>query len=403
MIKQPFLDIINLVKIERGCFMNKIYNTQEDFARGFVDFLKKAIPNIRKTQLNIIPYIIWGMIKSESAVASDIAGVLKDNFSLVQPSSIIKRIRRFFNNSLFQPDVFWEHIIRFVIDKYKPKHNKIHIIIDHMFSHDNYTVLMFSLRIGKQGIPLWFKSFKGKPTEAFLEDNIIDGISKVSSLFDKKYQLIFLADRWFNSQTLMQYIDSLGHIYCFRLKKNIKIFIYDKKEGHKVWKYLYDLKPHKYHAIVYNDIELFDSKYVTNIVHSKYLSTDDPWIIVTNGDISHAIQNYSFRFGGIETLFKQQKSNGFFLEAVNNASEKAFTSMYTLVCLSTLYLTILGTEYSKNTKCYKDCKIESHKTYKDGKKVRVMSLFKTGLTLFKIAIESSKYIRLPIRFILYDI
>lgn len=29
-----------------------------------------------------------------------------------------------------------------------------------MFSHDNYVTLMFTMRIGKQGIPIWFKSFK---------------------------------------------------------------------------------------------------------------------------------------------------------------------------------------------------------------------------------------------------
>ena len=70
-----------------------------------------------------------------------------------------------------------------------------------------------------------------------------------------------------------------------------------------------------------------------------------------------------------------------------------------MACTVVLFLTILGTEYSKNTKCYKNEKIV---TYKDKGKVRVMSLFKTGLTIFHRAINSTKYIRLPIRFILYD-
>lgn len=223
-------------------------------------------------------------------------------------------------------------------------------------------------------------------------------VNKVS-LFD----LIFLADRRFNSENILNTIDNLGHTYCIRLKKNIKIFIYDKKEGHKVWKWLSDLRPHKYHAVVYENIELYDSKFKTNIVLSKYLDTDDPWIIVTNKDIPHAIQNYSYRFGAIESVFKNQKSNGFFLESINNASEKAFTTMYTLTCVATLYLTILGADYSKNSKCYKSEKIITHKKYANGKKVRVMSLFKTGLTLFKRAFNSMKYIRLPFSFILYDI
>ncbi len=35
--------------------MIKLYNTQKNITRGFKDFLKLAIPNIRKTQLKIIP------------------------------------------------------------------------------------------------------------------------------------------------------------------------------------------------------------------------------------------------------------------------------------------------------------------------------------------------------------
>ena len=74
--------------------MSKVYNTQQDIARGIEQFLLKVFPDIRKTQLKIIPFIIFGMIQSESTVASDIAKKLKDDFSLIQADSVIKRIRR---------------------------------------------------------------------------------------------------------------------------------------------------------------------------------------------------------------------------------------------------------------------------------------------------------------------
>lgn len=227
--------------------------------------------------------------------------------------------------------------------------------------------------VGKQGITIWLKSFKQEHINkevslekggaiAFNETLIIEGIKHVSALFGGKFDLIFLADRWFNSENILNTIASLGHTYCIRFKKNIKIFSYDKKEGHKIWKWLYDLSSHKYHAI----------------------------------------QNYSHRFGSIECVFKNQKSNGLYLEAINNANEKSYNTMYTMACV-VLFLTIIGADYSKNTKCYKNEKIVTHKVYKDKGKVRVMSLFKIGLTLFHRAINSTKYIRLPIKFILYDI
>lgn len=80
--------------------------------------------------------------------------------------------------------------------------------------------------------------------------------------------------------------------------------------------------------------------------------------------------------------------------------------MYSVLCVCVIYLTILGTDFSKNSKSYKSVKITTHKIYIiNGKKVkkRVMSLFNTGLTLFKIAFNSFRYIRLPFTFKLYDI
>ena len=385
--------------------MNKVYNNQEEIASKIVKFLKEVFPEIRKTQTNIIPYIILGIILSESVVASDIAKELKNQFSLIQLDSVIKRVKRFFSNELFEPYEFYNHVIKYVIKKYKNKHSdkRVHIIFDHMFSHDNYTVFMITMRVGKQGIPLWFRCYKGKDCpEAFEEKLLKDGISYVSSLFNENFDLIFLADRWFNSTTLMDHIASLGHTYCIRLKRNIKVYIYDKKEGHKVWKFLDDVKAYEYHSNLFNNIEITDKKYVVNIAISKKQNVAEPWIIVTNGDTKRAIKDYGYRFGAIECLFKSQKSNGFRLESTVNASLKYFENLYAITCFTSLFLTILGADYSKNTKCYKNEKLTTHKK-SNNIKFRVMSLFNVGLTLFKRAYNSIKYIRIPFNFMLYDI
>ena len=139
--------------------MNQIYNTQEQIAREIAEFLLKTNPNIRKTQLKIIPYILIGMIQAESTVSLDIAKNLKDDFSSVQLESIVRRLKRLYTNKHFNPYDFYDKIIKYVISTYKKKHpdDRVHIIFDHMFSHNNYTVFMISMRIGKQGIPLWFR------------------------------------------------------------------------------------------------------------------------------------------------------------------------------------------------------------------------------------------------------
>ena len=75
--------------------------------------------------------------------------------------------------------------------------------------------------------------------------------------------------------------------------------------------------------------------------------------------------------------------------------------MYTIACFTTLFLTIFGADFTKNSRCYKNVKITTHKI-SNGIRKRVMSLFNIGLTLFNCAFNSSKYIRIPFSFTLYD-
>ena len=280
------------------------------------------------------------MISSENVTATDIAKKLKDEFSLIQTDSVIKRIRRFFKNKLFNGYHLYDKFIRFVIKTYKKKHDdkRVHIIFDHMFSHANFTVFMISI----------------------------------------------------------------GHIYCIRLKGGFKVHFYDKKENHYIWVHAKELKSYEYHPAYYPDIEITHRKFKTNIVISKRHGADEPWIIVTNNNVQRAIKDYGYRYGGVETIFKNQKSNGFNLEKVVNASLKYFESMYSILCIAITFMVIIGCDYSKNVRCYKTTKITTHKILKSGHKQRTMSLFNVGLTLFNMALNSSKYIRIPYTFILYD-
>ena len=133
-------------------------------------FLQENISCLHRPQEKMIPSIIFGMIMSESVVTQDIARILKDDFSLVQLDSVSRRIRRLLNNSRFDGYLFYKETITHVINNYKVKHSSItvHLTIDYMYSKENYTVLFISMRVGKQGIPIYFECFKGiKEPEAF--------------------------------------------------------------------------------------------------------------------------------------------------------------------------------------------------------------------------------------------
>lgn len=75
--------------------MVKLYNTQANLASDLSIFFKNVVPNISKPHLKIVPYIILGMVQSESVVTPDIVKTFKGDFSFVNPFSSIRRLERF--------------------------------------------------------------------------------------------------------------------------------------------------------------------------------------------------------------------------------------------------------------------------------------------------------------------
>lgn len=129
--------------------MNKLYNTQKNLSRDLIKYFEK-VSDISKPQKKIIPYIILGMIEAESIVTTDIVKKMKDEFCLVSPFSTIRRLERFFNNPKFDVYKFYDAIISEIIKKYNPKNKQIYVSIDHMYCRDDFTILLFSMKIDKQ-------------------------------------------------------------------------------------------------------------------------------------------------------------------------------------------------------------------------------------------------------------
>jgi hypothetical protein len=100
-------------------------------------------------------YVVIGVILSKSVVISDISEKLKDSYTEATEQNRIKRIYRFFSNFLVNSDYLYYNFIDEVLKNYikRSKNNKIVIIFDHTTLDERFTILQFSLRIGKRAIP----------------------------------------------------------------------------------------------------------------------------------------------------------------------------------------------------------------------------------------------------------
>jgi len=314
----------------------KAYYNQQKVSSSFQKFFN--IFSLPKPIIKVLSFIIIGMISSESVVTSDVARKLKDDFSSVNLESIERRFRRFFSSFSSIAYSFYSSFITHIISRFSVKHsdNKIHISFDHMFCKDKFTILLFSLRIGKQGIPLWFRCFKAKHnSDAYSFELIKHGISFCANLFaDKNYHIIFLADRCFPHIDILSHIQDIGCFYCIRSKSFFTYSFYDSNSK-LVTKHLRDIKPNKYSPKVLSNVFYTRKLFKTNIVVSNYSNSDEPWYLITNDDTSRAIKNYSYRFGSIESIFKNQKSNGFRLESTNT---QKFNTLFLFLLLCALLL-----------------------------------------------------------------
>ena len=379
--------------------MIKLYNTEDYFVNNFKNYFSKLDYHLSLPKLNILSHFIPAIVNAENITTLDISKVFNSNNDILNIDSIKKKLWRFLNNPTFKGIELFNSFIKSVINDINVlKHNKLFVCFDHMFVRNNFVVLMFSLKINNQSIPIYFKCDKTKSNRhheideltkknLFSKKVIFDAIDKVINLLAPlNSQIIFLADRWFCNLKLMKHIHDKGAFFAIRAKVNssISFLIFDKKEGHKIYKNFTDLPIQKYHSLYYKDIPFGSFKFICNLAISRSITCpDDPYFILTNLEPNIAIREYNHRFGSIEMLFKSQKTNGFNLEKTHTRNIIAFENLYSLVCITNVWLTILGVDYIKNYNHYKK-KVNIRYTRKyNGKLERIISDFNLGLTLFR--------------------
>lgn len=240
------------------------------------------------------------------------------------------------------------------------------------------------------------------PSEACQLDLIEEGIRDTYEILkgkNKQIEIIYLADRWFDNCKIMKYIEDLGETYCIRIKSRLTFYIHDYEE---IAGYTRDIKPREKEEQYFERVTIVKHRYDTKMAVSKKEGHEEGIYVLTNGKVEEGIKNYSYRFGSIECIFKNQKTNGFRLESTKMKNIQAFKNMFGIMCIALLWLTILGVEYTvKEGKQANKVKIKIYK--KKNKKKRIISLFNTGLIYFNLCFNSYRVPKIKCNFILYEI
>ena len=184
------------------------------------------------------------------------------------------------------------------------------------------------------------------PSEACQLKLIKEGIRDTDKLLkekNKQLEIIYLADRWFDNCKIMKYIEELGGTYCIRIKSRLTFYIHNYGE---IAGYTKDVKPKEKEEQYFERVTIIKHRYDTKMAVSKKEGHEEAIYILTNGKVEEGIKNYSYRFGSIECIFKNQKSNGFRLESTKMKNIQSFKTMFGIMCVALVWLIILGVEYT---------------------------------------------------------
>lgn len=244
----------------------------------------------------------------------------------------------------------------------------------------------------------------------FSQDFIFRALDHVFDLLKPlNCKIIFLADRYFFYLSLLKHIQQKDCFFAVRskIKSSVKVSIYDKKEDHNITKNLSDLTSYAYKPHYFKNIPFGDMKFKANLAIAPYKRNkkdpddEDNWFIITNLDPKLAIKYYKKRFGAIEMFFKSQKTNGFNLEKTKTKNLHAMETLYGVACIAHIWLSILGIDYIKNYNHVKHIINIPFNKKINGKKTRILSTFRLGLTLFKRLFNSIFKLRIKTNFKLY--
>ena len=195
----------------------------------------------------------------------------------------------------------------------------------------------------------------------------------------------------------MEYIDSLKEFYCIRAKANTSIYVYDYGE---IVGTIGEIEAKEKEDIYFSKVIITRQRYRTKLAVSKLEGHKEAMYVLTNGKEEEGIKNYSYRFGSIEFIFKNEKTNGFYLEKTKMKNLQAFKTMFGLMLIGLLWLTILGVDYCVNMKeKANNIKIRCYKKNTE----RIFSLFNTGLFYFNLCFNSYGMPKIKCNFLLYEL
>lgn len=271
------------------------------FCPRFIGSLVKSIfPTLRKTQRINLSLGIFGLIKSQSGIMSEIVREVPGS---VKHKHRLKRFWRFISNSRIKPEALRSLWVSWCMRKFTTGKCVV-CAMDWTTLPGNIQCLMVAIPFMGRAIPLIWQILpicQLKDSQNRIEERLV---SRLINLVPKGKKIVLTADRGFGRASLINFLKTKGVLFVIRIKS--KIWIKIKKKKSILLKNLYLKKetPYWFPKIFLREDCSVEEVNLTGVVAKD---SDDPWFLVTNlKNAERAIKTYKQRFD-IEEWFKDMK------------------------------------------------------------------------------------------------
>jgi len=314
--------------------MGTVRRLAEEVGRG----LKAALPRLRKTVVRKLALAVGAMIEVRTPNTAELANVLP--LDTERQDMREQWLRRLLKNPLLVSSTLLEPWARHALDEASRNGQTVVLSLDQTDLGDRFAVLMLGVVVGDRALPLAWTVEAGPANIGFASQQVV--LERVRGWLPDGAKVLVLADRFYPSAALFEWLHRQGWHYRLRLKGNLSV---DPGFG--------DIVTTGELAAGFTerflaDVRLFASGVPTNLGILHEAGHPEPWIIAMDCAPNRAaVRDYGRRWG-IEPLFSDFKSRGFDLEATQLRAPDRLDRLLLLMALAMHWCVRAGQEDARD-------------------------------------------------------
>lgn len=296
--------------------------------------LKEAQPELGKTLLRKLPLAVAAMLEAQTANTRAVANLLPLESARLDMRE--QWLRRLLAHERLKSETVLAPWARQVLREAGVNGQVVVLSLDQTDLGDRFAVLMISVRVGDRALPLAWRVKAGAANLGF--DSQQELLEQIRAWLPASGKVMVLADRFYPSRSLFEWLQAAGWHYRLRLKGSLSVDV-GRGDIETTGELAVGVKErYEPHA------RLFESGVPTPIGVLHDPGHAEPWIIAMDCLPTRArVLDYALRWG-IEPMFSDFKSRGFGLQETQLQSPERLDRLILVMALAMYWCVRCGRE-----------------------------------------------------------